>query len=379
MARPGPTTTAAGTTRPAIATGALGLTLLFVAALLDAEPLYVPGLTFTFVAAGAVAWVLLGVAGLRVDHALGATRVVEDEPLDVRVDVRAGRLPLPTGRIEDPLLPAGAPLATGRRRTRVRIAVRFARRGLRTLEPPSVVVRDPFGLVARTVAGTGTREVLVLPRIEPVTLASGGGDGSGLGLARRRSAALAEVELDGIGPLRPGTPASRIHWPSIARLAEPQERRLHADGDRLPLVVLDPRAPATEAGEADLDAAVRAAGSLARHLARAGGCHVLLPGDRRPTVLDATLGGWPRLHARLALVTAGDPPPVAAVTSRLGPVVYVAARRLRRPPRALRHAPAGARVLVVPGRSGERRPLFSVAGCTGVEISRTAVLAGGPA
>ena len=50
-------------------------------------------------------------------------------------------------------------------------------------------------------------------------------------------------------------------------------------------------------------AAVRACASLAVHLARHGGCALLLPGDRRPVTLDPELAGWPHLHARLALVS----------------------------------------------------------------------------
>jgi uncharacterized protein (DUF58 family) len=56
---------------------------------------------------------------------------------------------------------------------------------------------------------------------------------------------------------------------------------------------------------AALDAAVRACASLAVALAKAGGCGVMLPGDRRPTTLDASLGGWTHLHARMASSSPG--------------------------------------------------------------------------
>ena len=51
--------------------------------------------------------------------------------------------------------------------------------------------------------------------------------------------------------------------------------------------------------------AVRAAGSLCVHLARAGGCALLLPGRPPPGRDRPRPGGWPALHARLALVEAG--------------------------------------------------------------------------
>ena len=113
------------------------------------------------------------------------------------------------------------------------------------------------------------------------------------------------------------------------------ERRLRSDGDTRPLVVLDPRRPAREE---DLDAAVRAAASLCVHLARAGGCALLLPGDRRPTVLESTLIGWPHLHVRLALVDdrAGPERGGAGLAPR-------AAALRRRPPPGARAAGAGPR------------------------------------
>jgi uncharacterized protein (DUF58 family) len=176
----------------------------------------------------------------------------------------------------------------------------------------------------------------------------------------------AEIELDGLRPAREGTSASRMYWPSLAKGGELLERRLRADSDTRPLVVLDPRAAATEE---ELDAAVRAAASLAVHLAHAGGCALLIPGDRRPVALDPGLVGWTHLHARLALVDGDAPPPVSGLAARRGPIIYVAARRLTRPPRALAHAPGGGRVLVVPAPIAGRRAAFTVAGCTGYELS----------
>ena len=84
------------------------------------------------------------------------------------------------------------------------------------------------------------------------------------------------------------------------------ERRLTADGDSAPLVVLDASAPPSEEA---LDMAVRAAASLCLHLARRGGCALLLPGDRRPLFVAPDLAAWPAAHARLAVVEADAWPP----------------------------------------------------------------------
>jgi uncharacterized protein (DUF58 family) len=364
--------------RPAAATALLGLILALTAATFDAEPLYVPGVGLILLAVGTAVWVTLGARGVRVARTVGAKRTLEEQPVHIDLVVSAGRIPLPSGIIEDELLPAPAALAGGRQRTEVRINARFARRGRKLLPPPRIVVADPFGLATRVVAADEPAEVLVLPRVEPVVTPPGDGDGSGLAARRGRPSIAAEVDLDGLRPYRPGAAASRIFWQGLARGSDLMERRLRADGDTRPLVVLDPRRPAREE---DLDAAVRAAASLCVYLARAGGCALLLPGDRRPTALEPTLTGWPHLHVRLALVDARSGPNVAGLASRRGPLLYVAAYAAGRPPRALQHAVGGGRYLVVPGGDGVadgfanaprragRRVAFVVAGCTGYELS----------
>jgi uncharacterized protein (DUF58 family) len=357
------------TARPLLRTVALGALLIACAGLLDAKPLYVPGGAFLVLAGGAATWVLAGSRGIRVTRSVAVTRAMEEDPVPVEVLVTSPR-PLPTGGVLDPLLPAPAPLATGRRQTRVRIDVRFGRRGRKLLAPPRVAVRDPFGLMTRVVRGAGAAidEVLILPRVEPVRAPGSSGEGTGALHLGRRSSVAAEIELDGLRQHRPGTPASRIFWPSLAKGGELLERRLRADSDTRPLVVLDPRGAACED---DLDAAVRAAASLAVHLAREGGCALLVPGDRRPAALDPALVGWSHLHARLALVAGETPPALAGLSARRGPLLYVAARRLTRPPRALAHAPGGGRLLVVPGGIAGRHASFAVAGCVGYELSET--------
>jgi uncharacterized protein (DUF58 family) len=352
--------------RPALVTALLGLVLALTAATFDAEPLYVPGAAFIVLAAGAVAWVHVTSRRLRISRTISARRALEDDAIRIDIRVRTGSLALPAGMIDDPLLPAPAPIGAGRRSAHLVIDARFGRRGRKRLLEPSVIVRDPFGLATRVVQGGGEAEVLILPRVAKVVTPPGAGDGTGLAARRGRPAVAAEVDLDGLRPHRPGAPASRMYWPALARTGELMERRLRADTDTRPLVVLDPRGAIDEPA---LDAAVRAAASLAVHLARQGGCALLLPGDRRPTVLEPTLSAWEHAHARLAVVTGAAGPTLAGLGARRGPVYYVAASAPRRPPRALSHAPGGGRVLVVPGALPARRAIFTVAGCSAYELS----------
>lgn len=95
----------------------------------------------------------------------------------------------------------------------------------------------------------------------------------------------------------------------------------------------------------------------------------MLPGDRRAVGLDAGLGTWPALHARLALVEVTQPvPPFTAAAARAGTVYYVAARAGDRPARVLERI-AGPRVLVVPGDLPGRRVAFAVSGCHGYALA----------
>ncbi len=347
----------------------LGVALLAAAAIFDCEPLFVPAAAFLLVALVAGAWVGLGFAGSRVGRELTARRVTEGEPVHATLRARGGPLGLVGASLDDPLLAAPRPLPAAEREVRLRVDARFERRGPRALPPPALLFADPLGLVrARREAAGPPASLLVLPRLEPVVALRGGGGGDGTGAAGRGVAhGAAEVELDGLRPAPPGGAASRIHWPALARGAGLMERRLRPEADARPLVALDARAPADEAA---LDAAVRATASLAVHLARLGGCALLLPGDRRAVTLDAELHGWTALHVRLALLEAGQGPLPAALSARRGPILLVLARVPARAPRLLAASPSSHRVLVVPGPMPGRRTAFAVGGCHGYVLAR---------
>ena len=104
-----------------------------------------------------------------------------------------------------------------------------------------------------------------------------------------------DPEPDGLRPYTPGTPINRVHWAGAARGGELQERHFATGRDQLPLVVVD-----TQGADAAAVAWVaRSAAGLVLALARAGGCRVLLPGDRVVTTID-DVGAWPPIHRRLA-------------------------------------------------------------------------------
>lgn len=341
---------------------ALGLALCLVAGAFAAPPLYVPGVALLLIAGAAIAWVWLASRGAGVAREIDRISLAEGAPLRVAVRVTRSRVPLPgaelhawNGGVELALPRAGG--------SRVTVTTRFARRGRHRLAPASLVVSDPLGLCRRTILSADD-EVLVLPRVEPVELAAlhGGTAAGGPGAAGEASAGATDV--DSLQPHRPGSPASRIHWPTVARTMTLMERRLVAERDRLPLVVVDSREPASLEA---LDQAVRAAASLCVHLARRGGCAVLLPGDRRPAQIDGELFGFAEVHARLALLAPGAGVPSGALVAGAATVLWVTAA----PARA--SLPAPARYLVSPHPHPRWPVRFTVAGCRGYALEATGV------
>jgi hypothetical protein len=145
------------------------------------------------------------------------------------------------------------------------------------------------------------------------------------------------------------------------------ERKLISEADSRPLVVLDPRSPASQDA---LDNAIRAAASLCVHFARRNGCSLLLPGDRRAHVIEKDLVAWPSAHVRLALMDETVGPSLVAAQNRRGLVMLVVARPIDRPPRGLGRTPGGC-ILVIPGSLPNRRPVLEVAGCQGFLTTRS--------
>jgi uncharacterized protein (DUF58 family) len=361
--------------RPTV-TALLGLGLCLVAATFDSASLYLPGVALIALVGLAVAWVLAAAAGARVRRRAGARTVVEGEPFVVELEVSLGPLPAPGGELREPLLDEPLPLG-GRRHVRLRREATLARRGRMAVEPCVLVVRDPLRLARRTVSGEPGEELLVLPRVEPVSAPGDGGAAAGMRagrgggldpLGRWRDDRADGLDLDGLRPYREGAPASRIHWATLARRGEMLERRFVAESASAPLIVLDPSAPA---GDAALDSAVRAAASLCVALAQAGGCGLLLPGTRRPVAIGHDLGAWPGVHRRLALVEPGPAPTLTGLGARNEAILWVTAAELQGLPRALERLPARTRCVVAPTMPAGARTAFTVAGCSGWTLARS--------
>jgi uncharacterized protein (DUF58 family) len=363
--------------RRAGAVGIAGLALILVALLFAAAPLFVPGVALVALAVAGPAWVQLAARAATVERHLESERVVEDEPIEATIEISRGHWGLPGAAVLDPLagkpVPIHAPMSliSGGRSASVRIVACFPRRGVRRIDPPTLIVSDALELarVVRVSPGRA-QEILVLPRTERVRWIPGAGE------KWRRAAGAAAIEpmgateVDGLRPYRHGTPASRIHWPALARGAGLLERRLRADTDSRPLVVVDARGSGPPE---HLDAAVRAAASLVLELGTRVGCGLLLPGEHRPLEVEPDLAAWPIAHARLALVEGGPETraPGLAQGARSAQVVYVAAMPQPRLPVGLAGAGVRAAVVVVPKALASQPThdaTFEVAGCIGFVV-----------
>jgi uncharacterized protein (DUF58 family) len=366
--------------RRAGAVGVAGLALILVALLFDAAPLFVPGVALVALAVTAPAWVLLAARSARIERHLESERVVEDEPIEATIEVRRGAWGLPGAAVIDSL--AGKPvpihaqmsLISGGHTASVRIVACFPRRGIRRIEPPSLVVADALEL-ARVVrvSPSPAQEILVLPRTERVRWVPGAGEKWRRAVGTTSVEPLGATEVDGLRPYREGTPASRIHWAALARGAGLLERRLRADTDSRPLVVLDARGSGPPSPYEHLDAAVRAAASLVLELGGRVGCGLLLPGEHRPIEVEPDLAAWPVAHARLAMIEGGRDTraPGLAPGARSSQVLYVAATPMARLPPGLVGAGVRAAILVIPQGLVEQAPQeasFEVAGCLGFVV-----------
>ena len=326
------------------------------------------GIGLLGLALGAVAWVELATVGGRLERAPGPARLEESEPFPLRLALRRTLVPPPGGELIDPLLDRSVPVGP-RWRRRLSREIWLERPGRLHLPPARLIVRDPLGLWRRELASARSEELVVLPRVDPVRWAGPGaeprgksaGSGSASDATSRRGG-LAQLEVDGLRPYQEGSPASRIHWPAVARTGQMIERRLIAGGEPRPLVVFDPRGgPGTNGGHKhriDRERAMRAAASLCVELARSGGCELLVPGERRPLEIDPALRAWPEAHVRIAV---SDPHagPMMPAGMGSGPVLWVTAGRSLPP--SLRRLRPGS-FLITP--SGSRRAAaFRVAGC----------------
>jgi uncharacterized protein (DUF58 family) len=303
-----------------IATWLLGFVLLMAAGLLGSVALFAFALGLLLVTAGCLAATALGARRLAVERTVDQTEVVEGRPLTLRFRPRGLRgLPV-HAEVEDEDGTWRRLEGTSSQQCTIE------RPGPHLVGPTAMRVRDDLGLFSRRLVAGDPAVVLVLPAPAPPSVTiqprPGGSDPGG------------DPEPDGLQPYLLGTPLTRIHWPSVARAGEWQERRVLTAPRGLPLVVVD---LSGDPSEEAIDWTLRAAAGQIRGMAAAGGCRVLLPGERRPILVGNVAEGWPTVHRRLAGLrgaadTAAPVAPAGAVQVRAAQAPTFGEARPRRLP-----------------------------------------------
>lgn len=218
-------------------------------------------------------WTRLMARGLTVEVERTDQRITQGQPIEGRIWIQT-RSWLPTVwlEVEDPstvpghaarrvlTLPArGAASWSYRTRTRLR--------GVYTLGPVQVTVRDPFGFFRMTRTFGDTTTVLVYPNapdlpnfyVPPANL-------PGEGRLRRRTHNITP-NVAGLRAYQPGDSYNRIHWPATARLGEPIVKQFELDPASDIWVVLDlhRQAHVGEGEESTEEKAVSVAASICRY------------------------------------------------------------------------------------------------------------------
>ena len=263
----------------------IGLTSLGVGSGMGSSTLVALGAALLLLVAYAAVLVVSASRSVTVDRRVHATEVVEGEPLEMTICL-AVRHPL--GLLCELAMPGVSPAQLHAGTNRVTIT--FGRRGRLVLEPATVRLRDPLGFFASDQRAGESVPLLVLPR---------GQEGPRPARLRALPQESEPMDPDGLRAYRAGTPASRVHWASLARGAGLQERRLSDERVETPLYVVDMSAVADDI---EADRIVRSAVAHVLRCARAGGCAVLLPGDETPAWIGPNLLGWPDVHRRLAVL-----------------------------------------------------------------------------
>ena len=132
----------------------------------------------------------------------------------------------------------------GGRSTTLHYRVHGGRRGRYRLGPLKLRLVDPFGLVLRSVVGTDTAALVVVPRVVPLGPGGpGGGHGAG-GAGARRSLAVHGEDDVSTRPYRHGDDLRKVHWRATARTGELMVRLEEKPWRAQATLLLDTRARA---------------------------------------------------------------------------------------------------------------------------------------
>ena len=310
---------------------ALAVTMYLAARLVGTWELYL--LAFAFLAMLVLSWIGVLATGrrIRVTRALDPDRpVAGDEPEIVfhvanpswwpgpQVTMRSRLGDLASERLDlevESLSPHGKRL--------LRARVPRVNRGVHLVPAVEVVAEDPLGLARSVHKASDPITVTVFPRIallESCALQPGIGlrqDWSG----RRGLPSLSASDFRGVRPHQPGEPLSHIDWKSTAKTGVLMLREMEEPAGADVTLLLDGTAAEVvgEAPGSNFELAIRAAGSIADFVLRAGRGVSLIRHERhwRQERLTADGAGRRALMQALAEARPDAAAPLAAALRRL--------------------------------------------------------------
>jgi uncharacterized protein (DUF58 family) len=261
---------------------ALAVITYLAARLVGTWELYL--LSFAFLAVVVLSWLLVTVAGrrIRVTRSFSPDRpVAGDEPEIVSLVENASLLPGPQLTLRNHL----AGLAHGdleleveslapRGRKSLRAHVGLVNRGVHFLPAAQAIAEDPLGVARAVHKASDALVVTVLPRIaflDSCALHPGIGlkqDWTG----RHGVRGFGASEFRGVRPHQPGEPLSHIDWKSTAKTGTLMLREMEDPAGADVTLLLDGTAAEVsgEPPDSNFELAVRAAGSIADFVLRAG-------------------------------------------------------------------------------------------------------------
>ncbi len=189
--------------------------------------------------------------------------------------------------------------------------VKLNRRGLHKLPQLRVEASLPFGMFRRTKRAGDETELLVFPRVYPVSkldmLASSGASASPSLRARSGD------EIIGSRGYIQGDPWQSIHWRNTARTSWPQVKEFERTPDKS-LAIAFSAQNSIEQGEESLEHAIKIAASVGDFVCKTGGAVSLLAGDIRLDTSDS-----PEFLRALALLEASTDSGLAALLRKAPP------------------------------------------------------------
>lgn len=237
-----------------------------------------------------------------------------------------GPWPLLWAEVEDhstvPDYPPGRVVSTGAREAyRWTVSLTCSQRGLFTLGPWTVWMREPFGLFAVEQRYDETRSLLVIPaimRLPEVMLPRGVAVGQAVA---RRSATAWAINVSATRDYQPADPLRHVHWPSSAHVGTLMTRTFddEVSGDLWIVLDLDAGVQAGEGEESTEEYGVILAASLADQMLRRGHAVGLVAYGTQGAYLVPQRGEgqlWRILRA-LAVVRATEPRPLARVLTEM--------------------------------------------------------------